>query len=233
MIVVDDGSSDLSRERLQKEGIPFLEATSNHGRGSVRKRAMDWAPASSIVLCCDATNRLSPDFLERAIPLFQDAKVAAVYGRLQDPDPNTVTDRWRARHLFKSASTTIVPKAQDLITWGTLIRKSAHDQVGGFDPKLKHSEDHDLGKKLIDAGYHMIYDPSLGIFPQISNPPAKVIERYLRWNFGPGNNPKLSARLRFISYAIKVLLPRDLKDKDLSSALLTLACMAVALWIQL
>ena len=51
----------------------------------------------------------------------------------------------------------------------TLFMRQAIEKVGGFDPKLRFKEDQDMGDRLAEAGYQIIGDPELQVYPSISN----------------------------------------------------------------
>jgi glycosyltransferase involved in cell wall biosynthesis len=99
LFVVDDGSTDDSARVVEALGVKVIRMDRNCGRGAVRACAME-AARNEFVLCCDATNRLSPHFLEIALGWLSPEKVVAAFGRLCDHNPRTTVDRWRARHLF-------------------------------------------------------------------------------------------------------------------------------------
>lgn len=223
IIVVDDGSTDETPGVVGALPVTYLRLEQNTGRGNVRQTAME-AAAHPLVLCCDATNRLATNFLESALPWFDNPSTAAVYGILTDEDPKTARDRWRQRHLFRPEDAAQPTETDSLITWGTLIRKASVANVGGFNRTMRHSEDADLGTRLVKAGDRIFRDPSLKLHPLVSNPPGKLCERFLRWYLGPTARLTLRDRLRFSIYALKVLARRDLKAGDPAAALISVRC---------
>ena len=99
LFVVDDGSTDKSVQILKDEGIKVIANSENMGRGYTRKTALEFAKYP-IVVCCDATNGLEKDFIEKSIVFFKDKNIASISGRLVNGNSNNSKDRWRARHLF-------------------------------------------------------------------------------------------------------------------------------------
>ena len=76
------------------------------------------------------------------------------------------------RHLFKEdhiwGEKPLL--ASSLSTYGTLMRKEAVLSVGNFDPNLVHSEDQELGSRLIKAGFSIVGDPSLVVYSLLMIP---------------------------------------------------------------
>ena len=167
-----------------------------------------------LVLCCDAGVALHPDFLECALPRFSDPTVAAVFGRFASDQNTTIAERWRSRHLFNVGADMPLTRKATLITGGAVIRKSATDAVGGFNPALHHTEDADLGARLLAAGYGVILDPALRILCTKHNTISEVLERYWRWHAGANETVTATGYMKSISYSLKVLAAADLQAGD-------------------
>ena len=146
LFVVDDGSADGSAELVESLGERVIRLGTNLGRGAARARAMREAQ-NELVLACDATVAIQPDFLERALKWFAEPQTVAVFGRIVDRRAATVADRWRNRHLFKSDLPLAPSKKASLITGASVLRKSGCEQCGGYNPALRHTEDADLGAR--------------------------------------------------------------------------------------
>jgi cellulose synthase/poly-beta-1,6-N-acetylglucosamine synthase-like glycosyltransferase len=224
VLVVDDGSADGS-DRLSDVKVVRLHA--NQGRGAVRARAMT-AAISEFVLGCDASLVLDRNFLANAMPWFADPSVAAVFGRVKEAGPASATTRWRGRHLYRSDLEQFVSRDISLASGCFVVRKSAVQEVGGFNVKLRHGEDADLGRRLRAAGYAVVFDPALFAFSFSQNTVWQVLERYARWN----NAGRMSIRdyLRQINYAVKVMVSADLRARDLKAAGISLLCPHYQFW---
>jgi len=219
LFVVDDGSTDGSADIVEGLGVRVIRLGENKGRGTARARAMETA-RNELVLCSDATNRLAPNFLERALKWFSSEEVVGVCGRWFDPHTRNVVDRWRARHLFKQDIIHGVRHECNLATYGALIRKSVTMRVGNYNARLRHGEDFDLGVRLRKQG-DMIIDPALEIEPVVRNTLFQVMERYTRWNFASNQKYTLHDFIECHIVAWKILMPRDLEKRDWLAALIT------------
>jgi glycosyltransferase involved in cell wall biosynthesis len=229
MLVVDDGSTDNRVVLSDKKNPRWVRQERNLGRGAARARAILEA-TGDLVLCCDATNVLPVDFISRLIPWFDNPKVAAVYGQITDTAPQNAVGRWRARHLFKVDQNMMVRHQAPLITYGTLMRRSAVLEVGNFNPTLRHSEDAELGERLLAADYDIVFDPTVPVFCNVQNTMGEVLERYWRWNAGVKPAVTWTGYLKLIWYSIKVMVVKDIQANDPASALISLVCPHFQFW---
>ena len=230
LFVVDDGSTDGSDALVESLGERVIRTGVNSGRGAVRARAMREA-RHELVLSCDATAALAPDFLERALKWIDAPGTVAVYGRIMDARNATVADRWRARHLFKCDLRPEPSRKAPLITTGALLRKSCAEQCGGYNPDLRHSEDADLGARLLAAGFDVVSDPDLRIAATVSNSLPEVLERYWRWNAGAREEVSPTHYVKQMLYSVKVMAPADLRAGDPAGALVSLMAPHYQFWV--
>lgn len=229
LFLLDDGSSDGSVGIALELGVDVVRLDKNVGRGAVRARAMELA-RHELVLCCDATNHLPDHFAAQALRWFTDPGVAAVFGRIEQMDERSLANRWRGRHLFKLAEPMAVRHGALLSTWGCMLRRSAVVAVGNFDASLRHSEDAELGRRLLAAGFDVVFDPTLQVISGVSNTRLGVLERYWRWHAGEREQVSLTSYIRQVWYSLRVLVPRDIADGDLLAVPLSLFCPHYQFW---
>jgi glycosyltransferase involved in cell wall biosynthesis len=232
VVVIDDGSSDESVAVAVQCGARVVRQGANLGRGAARERAMREV-RHELVVCLDATNALPSDFVERAVAWFERAPVAAVYGRLTQAENGDPVLRWRGRHLFLQDQPGQVRHRAPLSTYGALVRRSAVLAVGNFDAQLRHSEDHDLGERLIAAGWDVISDPHLTIVSLVHNTLFQVLERYWRWYVGKHESLSVQGYLKQINYSLKVMVRRDLVAGDYACIPISLLCPHFQFWYTL
>ena len=224
--ILDDGSYPKLKFPNSSSKIRILRTNFNRGRGFIRGLAIDDAD-TELVLLCDSTNIMRPEFIKTAIDHFKDPKVAAVSGKIaNETNACSMALNWRGRHLFKQDHNfgEIFQEAVSLTTYGTILRRSAVLDVGNFNPSLRHSEDKDLGKRLLNAGYKIIGDPNLVVYSIKKDSVLSVLERYWRWYGGEDESMSFHDYCDAIKASIKPMIQQDLKAKDWRAAFVSFLC---------
>ncbi len=229
ILVVDDGSTDGSAEVAIAKGARVLRLEKNLGRGAARAAAMTMAQ-HELVLCCDVSTTLDHNFVKHALPWFAHDNVAGVYGIVTQPTARNLAERWRGRHLFQVGVNAEVRHGALLASGGAMVRASAVRQVGNYDHRLRHSEDAELGRRLLKAGYDVVQDPKLKIMSLGHNTLGQVLERYWRWYAGEAETASYQEYFKNIVFAFKVMAMADLRDRDLLSVPVSLFCPHYRFW---
>ncbi|HXG01381.1 MAG TPA: glycosyltransferase, partial [Bacteroidota bacterium] len=156
VIVVDDGSTDGTREFLRAARFPYsLRVIENERLGPPRARNEGIAAArAQIIACLDDDVVLRDDCFMKALPYFADEKIGIVEATLY------IEGQDRPLQIHASA--------QGLVTAAIFFRREAVRKVGGFDPQFYDPEtglffrdDADIGFRILDAGYKAIQPPDV------------------------------------------------------------------------
>lgn len=227
IIVVDDGSTDSTSEISRNLNCTVLTNDSNEGRGYSRNLGVKSATTEMLVFC-DSTNVMPDDFVKQALNYFSDKNTAAVFGNIKNSthlkDP---ISRWRGRHLFREHMIPTKPscvESRDLITYATVMKKSAILKVGNFNPDLYKCEDIELGQKLLNHGFKILSDPSLCIFSHRKENMISLCTRYNRW-FSNHNEKSLNYFGSFwstLKACYRIYFWKDLEQKDFSASAISL-----------
>lgn len=224
LIIIDDGSSDNSLNIIKQYEVKLISLKKNYGRGFVRNLATKECKNEHI-LCCDATNTLTANFLDIAVSCLVNNPIAcSVSGPIKSTDKSDVVCRWRSRHLFKDyivhRPNTI--NISSLITYGTLMKKSVILELGNFDPRLRHSEDEDMADRINASNYISLGHSDLEIICVKKNSLVEVFERYWRWNIGKNETFNLWTYYSTIKSGFKPMAQIDISKKDYPAALISL-----------
>lgn len=225
IFVVDDGSSDQTVSIAKMCGIDVYCNEKNMGRGFTRAKAMEIAK-NDIVLCCDATNELDHNFVWDGITAFNDDSVASVFGKITSKTTRGIVNQWRSTHLFKEKADygTGFKKSNLFITYGTIVRKSHILNVGNFNPKLRHSEDEDLGERLLQNGYTLLSNHDLIVNCNVENSLLEVLERYWRWYIGKNEKMSFMDYLHIIKGSLNPMVIEDIKSGYFKCIPISLLC---------
>ena len=225
IFLIDDGSVDKTVEIAKICGVRIYQNKKNKGRGFTRAKAMEIAK-NDIVLCCDATNELDSKFVSEGIKAFSSENVASVFGKISSKNNSGTINRWRSTHLFKENAKyeSGFQKSNLFITYGSMVRKSHIMAVGNFNSSLVHSEDEEMGQRLLQNGYTLLSNHDLNVYCNYENNFCEVLERYWRWHIGKDEKMTFKDYLHSIKNSIKPMAQEDLNSGNWSCIALSLFC---------
>jgi cellulose synthase/poly-beta-1,6-N-acetylglucosamine synthase-like glycosyltransferase len=156
LIVVDNDSTDGSARVARGFGAIVLRA-SDTSVADLRNRGAH-AALGNIIAFADSDHEIDRHWIETAVDVLSAPDVAATgSASLTPPSANWVQQQYdglRSR-----------PVRREEVTWlgsGNLaVKRSAFDEVGGFNANLTACEDVDLCNRLRLAGYRIVADPDL------------------------------------------------------------------------
>jgi glycosyltransferase involved in cell wall biosynthesis/tetratricopeptide (TPR) repeat protein len=188
VIVIDDGSSDATQELLgqYRPHFPFQYLHQrNSGTGAARRNGVAHADGEYLLLMNDDTI-CAPDLLERHLQAQQ--KYAperwAVLGHFEYP----AAAKQRALTRYFCVEPFMFPQVSleegcpygysHFITCNLSIRRDAVVEAGSFDSTYKLSEDTELGIRLHERGYRVLYHPdAYAIHDHLPYPARNLIRR--------------------------------------------------------
>lgn len=222
VLVIDDASTDDTAQQARAAGAQVENMPVNSGRGAVRSRGIELLHGATFIVSVDAGNRVSADFVQKALPLLADAQVGAVVGHWWVPQPaDTFTGRWRNRHLFRIGRQPGTGQPCYLSTHGCVLRREAVIDSGGFSRHLRHTEDAVLGWRMQQRGWKILACAEAGVEPLTADSVASLAKRYWRWHAGSREQMSFSRYVDSVHNACAVMLPLDWRARDLKSCLFT------------
>lgn len=170
VIVVIDGSTDETPKILAESQFNFPLKTiyqTNKGRAGARNTGVKNASADLLVFV-DDDMRLEPDALQKHWDFHQITKNAILVGN-QIEDWNALQNdlqKYKAvlSRIWGNSITAKQPMPADkffLTSANCSLSKPLFEQLGGFDEKLTDAEDYDLGKRAIEQGIAIYFNPEI------------------------------------------------------------------------
>ena len=173
VIVVDNGSTDDTRARLQSEwpGVHLECFDQNQRFPSACNRGVA-AGSGEIVVLLNNDVECRPDFLERLVAPLQDATVGSVASLVLQRDGEridsigltadvTLASFARLHGLPAAHAGKDIPSLMGPGGGAAAYRRAAWEQIGGLDEALLfYMEDVDLGLRLRIAGWRSVAEPN-------------------------------------------------------------------------
>lgn len=187
LVVIDNGSTDGSLDELRRQfpDVEVLVPGSNLGYGAGANRGVA-ATTSELVLVCNPDLSVSPGALTELVAVFDADPRAAIVGpfirtpqgdrypsarqfpSLPDAAGHALLGQFIPQNPFTrayvQADLAVEPDSVRQVDWVSgacfLVRRSAFEQVGGFDETyFMYAEDVDLCWRLGRSGWHIVYAP--------------------------------------------------------------------------
>lgn len=160
ILVIDDGSTDNSREVVGKFGSQIRYIwQSNQGLSAARNTGIAASQGTCIGLL-DADDIWSPNYLSTMVPvLAADHGIGAVYcGWRYIDSSGSELPRTSIRTVPPEQFYTAFAYMNFLVPSGVLVRRSCFDDLGLFDKRFHACEDRDMWLR-ISSKYHMVGVP--------------------------------------------------------------------------
>ena len=164
VIVVDDGSSDSTRERVAEYGAKLL--TQDHQGPAVARNLGAAQAQGEIVLFTDADCVPASDWIETMLTPFSDEQIVGVKGVYRTHQKELVA---RFVQLEYEDKYDLMRKERyiDFIdTYSAAYRKEVFNDNGGFDPAFPRAsgEDVEFSYRLAERGHKMVFVPQAIVY---------------------------------------------------------------------
>lgn len=193
ILVVDDGSSDDTRERVAplegRHGDVTVRLVSkvNGGKASALNTGIALA-RHDYVLCMDGDSKLEPQVLRVSMPHFAKDHVAAVAGNVKVINRQSHLARFQALEYVQGLN--MARRAQGFVRVVNIIpgpigvfRRSVLQEVGGYE-RDTYAEDADLTLKILASGYHIVYEDRAIAWTEAPETVNDLIKQRYRWTRG-------------------------------------------------
>lgn len=163
VIIVNDGSTDNSLKVLSRYQVRTINHETRRGVAAARNTALA-AAHGEIISYLDTDAVPGQGYFTRVMSHFHNPEVSGVGGQGIEIGGASVWDLWRRYFWVQTYGP--YPRASVPMLPGlcSSYRIAALTAVGGFDESYRtNGEDVDLGVRLTEAGYTLVYDPNLRV----------------------------------------------------------------------
>ncbi|ADE55892.1 glycosyltransferase [Coraliomargarita akajimensis] len=197
IIVINDGSTDGTHERIEyflhseavrqaaHASIRYLRLD-NGGKARALNRALKMS-SGEYVVTLDADSVIAPDAVRTMLLSFDNPKVAGVAGNvIVGNQRKTIEWVQQLEYLygfFFKRSDSLFNSVYIIGGAAAAYRKSALDEVGGFDPSII-TEDIELSTRLLAHGYYTRYAPEALVHTEGPSDFKSLCAQRLRWKYG-------------------------------------------------
>lgn len=193
VLVVDDGSSDNTREVVAALEGRYGDVTvrlvckGNGGKATALNTGLALA-RHDFVLCMDGDSRLAPQTLKVAMRHFSDSRVAAVAGNVKVANRQTLWTRLQALEYIEGLN--MARRAQGFLRVVNIVpgpigvfRREVLLGLDGYDTDT-FAEDADLTLKLLTAGWHLVYEDGAQAWTEAPESLLDLLKQRYRWTRG-------------------------------------------------
>jgi cellulose synthase/poly-beta-1,6-N-acetylglucosamine synthase-like glycosyltransferase/peptidoglycan/xylan/chitin deacetylase (PgdA/CDA1 family)/spore germination protein YaaH len=191
VIVVDDGSADLTGELLDRYFLTDPRVRIIHQPNRGKPAALGHALAevtSEVIVTIDADTRIEPDAVRQLVRHFANPRVGAVAGNVKVGNRNRWITRWQALEYITSQN--LEKRAFDLLDCIPVVpgalsawRVEAIRAAGGFTADTV-AEDTDLTITIRRSGWSILYDEEAIGWTEAPETPGQLVRQRFRWTFG-------------------------------------------------
>lgn len=188
IIVVDDASTDRSRNVAEAKGVRVISLEENLGVAAARNIGIE-AADSDLVACIDSDVALHSDWSSLLLPEIKDEVILAG-GRLIEKHQLAAPDRWRALHMPQDHGDMrrVFDGQRDgrLSGFALLGVRREIERLGGFDARFGRSfEDVDLSQRAIKSGARLAYNPDALAYHLRKDSCLSVLRSSWSWDHWP------------------------------------------------
>lgn len=182
VIVVDDGSSDETRDVAERKRVKVL-SQGHEGPAAARNRGVAEA-RGEIVLFTDADCVPAANWLDEMIKPFQDQEIVGVKGAYRTRQRGVVPRfvQWEYEERYQRMAR--LPRIDFIDTYSAGYRRDVFLRAGGFDTGYPNAsvEDQELSFRLARQGYTMVFNPQAVVYHQH----PETLRAYFRRKFNIG-----------------------------------------------
>lgn len=164
IVIVDDGSTDNTRELVRDLTDPRIRYIYQDNRGVAAALNTGWRAArAELIGRLDSDDLWLPTLLAKLVPFLEaDASVGVVYARAQGMDEHgrPLAQLVGAPEKYPGRTLVSLLYGDFVSPMAVLYRRSAIERIGGYDESLMANEDWDVWIRMAEQ-YKFVYVPQI------------------------------------------------------------------------
>jgi cellulose synthase/poly-beta-1,6-N-acetylglucosamine synthase-like glycosyltransferase len=152
LIYVDSDSTDGSYEKAVAMGARGIVVRPERPSAAVGRNAGWRASVAPLVLFLDGDTILHPDFAAQALRAFSDPQVAVVWGHRRELRPEA-----SVYNRVLDLDWIYPPGPSEFCGGDALMRRSALEEVNGYDETLIAGEEPEMCRRMRERGYRILH----------------------------------------------------------------------------
>ena len=205
VIVVDDGSADLTLPIVEAAPVTSIRLRQNRGKASALNAGIAHARGDLLVFS-DSDSRLHPQSLRYLVRHFSDPRIGAVAGNVAIDRPRGLLGRWQALEYILGQ--TVIKNAQMGCGRSVTVcpgpvsayRREVLSRNGGFKGRTL-AEDFDATLETVAAGYRVAFEPNAVAYTESPGMWRALRQQRTRWFRGILQTILCNRRLLFSAAA--------------------------------
>jgi cellulose synthase/poly-beta-1,6-N-acetylglucosamine synthase-like glycosyltransferase len=156
VIVVDGGSKDATVKIAEKHPVKVVSTPLN--APAAYNYALKIA-GNDILGFIDSDAKVEREWLNKLIAHLDDPQVAGVSGGIETWNPENAWAR-SIGYEIKNRYARLGKYVARIATMNLLLKRNVLEEAGGFDENLSSQYDTDLGFRITNKGYKIVYEPN-------------------------------------------------------------------------
>lgn len=175
VLVVDDGSQDATREKVDAHEGVKLVLQKHGGPAAARNRGFKES-TGDIVVFTDSDCIAPREWIKNLVAEMESEDVAG--GSLKPASTDTEAERFeqeRRDRLYGNQRRYV----KALPSCNLAFKKEVLEEVGGFDEEFRYAsaEDYELCARVTSKGYKILYEPSIEVLHKHSHTTSGIFKR--------------------------------------------------------
>jgi len=198
VIVVDDGSSDKTKQIVEQYSVKLISLDEGHGSGFARNLGVKEAEGE-IIAFIDGDAEAGPSWLASLVGGFNSPDVGCVggsiraanmknyYGRYADSTLISFMPYYREKMVLGESNFARLGTGHP-ISCNMAVRREVFEKIGSFDSQFRRVgagyEEVDFLWRMVRAGYKIVCEPKAVVYHHHRETLWKILKQFFRQGFG-------------------------------------------------